>query len=251
MFITIPNAGNTSLRKPTISAEVVEKLIEPNADISMTDMLTAEATVVQEEILHGNKEIQSNAELECQYTFMSSKDKEAVQSVPFEETDTVHVENMGLLSPTFDMIPQILRTAQETDGQLITDSNQDTKDELKSFFRMLELPLVEIATNHTIAFSNSVSQLIANKVLPLSEHIRLEEFWSTLSENLTTVAICQKQTKEKRDTMDQFANVSKNLDAMGNNIQHLKAKLHQIDMEQAELVTRLGKLKEEKRSLLA
>lgn len=57
--------------------------------------------------------------------------------------------------------------------------------------------------------------------------------------------------KEKRHTIDEFVNVSKKLDTMGNNIQHLRDKLQQIDMEKAELIARLGKLKEQKRSLLA
>lgn len=111
---------------------------------------------------------------------------------------------------------------------------------------MLELPLAEIATDHSPAFTSCVSQLIAKKVLPLSEHIRLEEFWSNLSENLTVAAYCQKEMKEKYDVMHQFANVSEELDTMGNNIHQLKNKLQQIDVEEAKLLARLGKLREER-----
>lgn len=129
--------------------------------------------------------------------------------------------------------------------------SEETKDEVKSFFRMLELPLAEIATDHTPAFTSCVSHLIAKKVLPLSEHIRLEEFWSSLSENLTVAAYCQKEMKEKLNTMNQFAHVSSKLDTMGNNIQQLKDRLHQVDVEEAELIAGLGKLREERKSLLA
>lgn len=129
--------------------------------------------------------------------------------------------------------------------------SQNTKDEVESFCRLLELPLAQIATDYTAVFTDCVYQLMGKKVLPLAEQIRLEEFCSTLSENLTAAAICQKQMKEKRHTIDEFVNVSKKLDTMGNNIQHLRDKLQQIDMEEAELIARLGKLKEQKRSLLA
>lgn len=61
--------------------------------------------------------------------------------------------------------------------------NDETKDKVKSFFRILELPLAEISTNHSSAFMSCVNQLIAKKVLPLPEHIRLEEFRSSLSES--------------------------------------------------------------------
>lgn len=111
--------------------------------------------------------------------------------------------------------------------------------------------MAEIATDHSPAFTSCVSQLIAKKVLPMPEHIRLEEFWSNLSESLTVAAYCQKEMKEKYDTMNQFDNVSKKLDIMGNNIHQLKDKLHQMDVEEAELLARLGKLREERRSLLA
>ncbi|KAF7141930.1 hypothetical protein RHSIM_Rhsim06G0202100 [Rhododendron simsii] len=338
-LLTISSACDTGVREPTISAEVAEKLIEPNADVSVTDTIIAQPTVVQEDIVPLNKQIQCNVEVECQPTFMSSKHKDAVQSVLLQEMDAVPAENMSVISFSSDMIPQILDAEQGTDEQrnigceplllteitevqekaqdtevfasagqefatgkdpialrllvnevnpeLITtcsseldlmlnkaklyseslsrsvtgfsesltpsafyELSEDTKKELEAFFRMLEVPLAEIANNYSIAFSESVSRLIAKKVLPLSEHIRLEKFWATLSENLTTAAICQKQMKEKRDSIDQFANVSKDLDTMGNNIEHLKVKLHQIDMEEAELITRLGQLKEERKSLL-
>ncbi|KAF7127015.1 hypothetical protein RHSIM_Rhsim11G0018000 [Rhododendron simsii] len=231
-FTTISNVGDTSPSQPTISPEVVEQLIEPNADISMTDMPIAEENLVQQETLQENEGIQSNLDLQGQYMSMSPKDKEAVESVLPKEKNTIDMGNMDLSSPAPHLIPQILETAQEKDTQLTTDPNQ-------------------IATDHNLAFTNYVSHLIANKELPLSEHIRLEEFWSSLSENLTVAAYCQKGMKEKRDTIDQFANVSKKLDTMGNNIQHLKDKLHQIDMEKAKLLARLGKLREERRCLLA
>lgn len=51
--------------------------------------------------------------------------------------------------------------------------------------------------------------------------------------------------------MSQFANISKELDTMGSNIHQLKDKLHQIDVEDAELLARLGQLREERKSLLA
>lgn len=46
--------------------------------------------------------------------------------------------------------------------------NEETKDEVKSFFRMSELPLSEISTVHFPAFTSWVNQLITKKVLPLS-----------------------------------------------------------------------------------
>ncbi|KAF7152333.1 hypothetical protein RHSIM_Rhsim01G0063400 [Rhododendron simsii] len=116
---------------------------------------------------------------------------------------------------------------------------------------MLELPLSEIVTDHISAFMSYVNHLISRKIRPLSEQIKLEEFGSSLNENLTIVAYCQKEMKEKQETINQIANVSKKLDSIGNNIHHLRNDLQQIDKEEAELLTRLGQFREERRSLLA
>lgn len=345
-FTTISNVDDISPSQVRIFPEVLEQLIELNADISMTDMSTANETLVQEEIVQKNEEIQSNSDVQDQYIFMSPKDQEAVQLMFCKGKDNIDMRDKDFSSAALHMIPEILEISQEQDTQLLADVNcnigrerfllteithvqeqargtgvflignqelttdktpiasrfsvnevnpelvstsnsdldfmlnkaksyselfsksisefseslsapsfyelsEDTKDEVESFFRMLELPLAEIAAHHTPVFTKCVSHLIAKKVLPLSEHIRLEEFWSSLSENLTAAAYCQKEMKEKRDTIDQFSNVSKKLDTMGNSIQHLKVKLQQVDMEEAELLARLGKLKEERMSLLA
>ncbi|KAI8561065.1 hypothetical protein RHMOL_Rhmol04G0307400 [Rhododendron molle] len=108
--ITNVNIGDTSLSQPTVSAEVVEKLIEPNADVSMTDTLNAEATVAQEEILDENQEIQSNADFEHQYTSMSSRDKDAVQSVVSGGKNTVDMQDKGFLSQPDDNTVNNLET---------------------------------------------------------------------------------------------------------------------------------------------
>ncbi|KAF7153387.1 hypothetical protein RHSIM_Rhsim01G0159100 [Rhododendron simsii] len=74
--------------------------------------------------------------------------------------------------------PEVIETATQSidDVQIpsmpIDDStselNEETKDEVKSFFRMSELPLSEISTVHFPAFTSWMNQLITKKVLPLS-----------------------------------------------------------------------------------
>lgn len=129
--------------------------------------------------------------------------------------------------------------------------SEEIRDELKSFFRMLELPLSELATDQYPAFTSCVNHLISEKVLPLSEQIKLEEFGSSLSEILTIAAYYQKEIKEKYDTINQFATASKKLDIMGSNIHQLKNELQQIDKEEAELFACLNQLKEQRKTLLA
>lgn len=129
--------------------------------------------------------------------------------------------------------------------------SEETKDEMKTFFEMLELPLSEIGTDHILAFTSCVNYLISRRILPISEQIKLEEFGSSLSENLTIAAYCQKEMKEKQETINQITSVSKRLDNMGNNICQLKNDLQQLDKEETELLTHLSQLRELRKSLLA
>ncbi|KAF7152704.1 hypothetical protein RHSIM_Rhsim01G0164100 [Rhododendron simsii] len=122
---------------------------------------------------------------------------------------------------------------------------------MKTFFELLEFPLSEIAIDHTTAFTSCVNYLISKKVFPLFEQIKLEEFGSIINESLTIAAYCQKEMKDKQDTLSQFAAISTKLDTMGSNIHQLKDELQQIEDEKAKLLARLSQLDEQQKTLLA
>lgn len=108
------------------------------------------------------------------------------------------------------------------------------------------MPLIILTT-----FTSCVNQLLAKKVFPFQEQIRLKAFESSLSESLSLAAYYQREMKEKHDLIDQFAHTSKYLDTLGNTIHQLKGRLQQIDVEENELLDRLNNLREERKSILA
>lgn len=247
--------GSTYLNSPIEIAKDTDAqtITVPNPNIEPEPLLSTEVTKTQEQPQAIEVLPIVSQELIAEKTPMASP-----SSINEVNPDLICTPNSNLdlmLSKAKSYSESYSKSVSEFSKSLTPPSfyqlSEETKDEVKSFFRMLELPLAEIATDHTPPFTSCVNHLIAKKVLSESEHIRLEEFWSSLSENLTVVAYCQKEMKEKLDTINQFANVSGKLDVMGNTIYQLKDRLHQLDVEEAELIARLGKLREERRSLLA
>ncbi|KAF7153737.1 hypothetical protein RHSIM_Rhsim01G0158600 [Rhododendron simsii] len=221
-----PSLGDTLIDQPSMSLEIVEKSVEPSTDIPRASMPAAKIPV-QEALFQEGNGTPFNLDLQGQEVYISPKDK-----------DTIEIGNKDIDPP----IPHI--------------SEVSKTQELPPTTEVLPIASQEVATTKTSMVSpssvNEMCEPIDSKEGPsLSEHFKLEEFGSNLSESLTIAAYCQKEMKEKCDIMSQFANVSNELDTMGNNIHQLKDKLHQIDVEEAKLLAHLGQLREERKSLLA
>lgn len=155
-----------------------QQIIDPNPDTEPEPFLSTKVTKAQE---HPQA---------TEVLPIASQDV-AINKTPMASPSSVNEVNPELVktpNSDLDLILNKAKSYSESYSRSITEFSEsltppafyqlseETKDEIKSFFRMLEFPLAEISTDHSSAFTSCVSQLIAKKVLPLPEHIRLEEF---------------------------------------------------------------------------
>ncbi|KAI8572243.1 hypothetical protein RHMOL_Rhmol01G0182700 [Rhododendron molle] len=198
------NLGNTELYSPMeIAKDVDAKLITvSNPNMEPEPLLSTEVSETHEQ--PQATEVLPSQELLTEKTPMASPS--SVNEVHPDLTCAPNSDLDLMLSKAKSYSESYSRSVSEFSKCLTPPAfyhfSEETKDEVKSFFRMLELPLTEIATYHTPAFTSCVNHLITKKVLLESEHIRLEEFWLSLSENLTLAAYCQKEIQEKLDTIN-------------------------------------------------
>lgn len=164
----------------------VQPIAVPNPDMEPEPLLSTRVTETQEQPQATEVLPIASQELTVEKTPLASP-----SSVNEVNPDLVNPELVNTPTSDLDLIIHKAKTYSESYSRSVTEFfesltppafyelSEETKDEVKSFFRMLELSLAEIATDHTPAFISCVSHLVSKKVLPLSEHIRLEEFWSS------------------------------------------------------------------------
>lgn len=119
--------------------------------------------------------------------------------------DIVTLETISSPTSDLDLMLSKAKTYSESYSRSVTEFSksltpsalcqlsEDTKDDVQAFFRMLELPLTEVAVDHLSTFTPCVNHLISKKVFPDLEHIELTELWSNLSKQLPVAAYCVNQ----------------------------------------------------------
>ncbi|KAG5524022.1 hypothetical protein RHGRI_030881 [Rhododendron griersonianum] len=103
----LPTLGDIHPDQPSMSPEVVEKVVEPSADVPMTNIPADDSipeTLVQEELLQGGDGAPFNLDHQDQDVSMSSKDKGTTELMSLKGKETTDMGSKDFDPPTSHMV---------------------------------------------------------------------------------------------------------------------------------------------------